>query len=220
MKRFEDFNYYEILEIDFNASYFEIRQAYRDALSIYGDDSLATYSMFTEEERLDILNKIDKAFNTLIDKKARDGYDRTLLRSGDIDATAMDKKDKKKPIPLFPSAYHKNEDAFSKRIKKRIEENETSKDMSEKILSKDIISGNDLKRLREAFDIELEDIYEAARISVSTLQSIEEDEAENLPPEVYLRNFLKNYAELLQIDSKKIIAGYLKNIHNLKAQNI
>jgi DnaJ-class molecular chaperone len=215
MKRFEDFNYYEILEIPLNASHFEIRQAYRDALSVYSEDSLATYSMFTHDERLDILNKIEKAFNTLIDKKSRDAYDKNLVSSGEIDESDLNKKEQKRPIPLFPLSSHTDEDAFSKRIKKRIEMSGSSGDISAEILSKDIITGDDLKRLREAFGIELEEIYEAARISVSTLQSIEENKTEDLPPDVYLKNFLKNYAELLQIDSKKIIDGYLNNIHNL-----
>ena len=58
MKRFEDLNYYQILEIPVRASSFEIREAYRDALSIYNEDSLTTYSLFTDDERDKILKKI------------------------------------------------------------------------------------------------------------------------------------------------------------------
>ena len=50
MRKFEELNYYEIFEIPINASNFEIRQAYRNILSIYDDDSTISYAFFTEEE--------------------------------------------------------------------------------------------------------------------------------------------------------------------------
>jgi DnaJ-class molecular chaperone len=213
MKRFEELNYYEILEIPFNASAFEIRQAYKNALSIYDEDSLVTYSLFTDDERIAILKKVEKAFNTLIDKKARDDYGRVLVKSGNMHASILTKKDKRKPIPLFPTLNHIDEDAYFKKIKKRIE-NKDTRDISNQILSKDVISGNDLKKLRESLGIKLEEIFAVARISVSTLKSIEENQTESLPSDIYLKSFLKIYAKLFQIDSKRIIDGYLKNIHN------
>ena len=213
MKRFEEFNFYEILEIPCNASTFQIREAYREALSIYSEDSLATYSLFTAEERHKILSRVEKAFNTLIDKKARDEYDKGLLSSGLIPEDQLEKKDQKKPIPLFPRHDHTNDKAFFRKIRKRIEE-EGERDLSDQIMAKEFVSGNDLKRIRESLEISLFDIYEASRVSISTLEAIEEDHTENLPPDIYLVNFLKIYAELLQLDSKRIVDGYLKNIHS------
>jgi DnaJ-class molecular chaperone len=213
MKRFEEFNYYEILEIPCNASTFQIREAYRDALSLYSEDSLATYSLFTAEERHRILDRVEKAFNTLIDKKARDEYDKSLLNSGLISDSQLERKDQKKPIPLFPTPSHNHDSAFLRKIRKRIEE-EGKSNLSGQILSKEIISGYDLKGLRESLGISLVDIYEVSRVSISTLEAIEGDETENLPPDIYLVNFLKIYAELLQLDQKKIVDGYLQNIRN------
>ena len=213
MKRFEEFNFYEILEIPCNASTFQIREAYREALSIYSEDSLATYSLFTAEERHKILSEVEKAFNTLIDKKARDEYDKGLLSSGLIPEDQLEKKDHKKPIPLFPRHDHTNDKAFLRKIRKRIEE-EGERDLSGQIMAKEFISGNDLKRIRESLEVSLFDIYEVSRVSISTLEAIEGDQTENLPPDIYLVNFLKIYAELLQLDSKRIADGYLKNIHS------
>jgi hypothetical protein len=78
MKKFEEFNYYEILEIPVNASSFEIRRAYRNALEVYSDHSLLTYSLFSVEERVHILKKLENAYNTLIDKTKRTMYDASL----------------------------------------------------------------------------------------------------------------------------------------------
>ena len=60
MKNETDIDYYELLEIPYDASSFEIRQAYKDAFSIYNEDSLATYSFFEDGERDQILKKIEE----------------------------------------------------------------------------------------------------------------------------------------------------------------
>ena len=75
MKKYEELNHYEALEIPIGASPFEISQAYKDALSIYSEDSLITYSFFDDSERDLILKKIEKAFLTLIDPIKRGKYD-------------------------------------------------------------------------------------------------------------------------------------------------
>ena len=56
-------------------------------------------------------------------------------------------------------------------------------------------------------------MVDAGAINVSLLES---DDVASLPQEFYLRDFLKAYAELFKLDSKKVIEGYLKNIARLK----
>jgi DnaJ-class molecular chaperone len=214
MKRFDELNHYELLEIPVDASPFEIREAYRDALSIYNEDSLATYSLFTEEERHRILKKVEQAFGTLIDEKSRVDYDRTLVSSGEADTSILDKRSHRKPIPLIRTRYMIDKDTLYKKIRKKIGDKDV-REIASQILSKEVISGNDLKRLRESFGIDLEEIFEVARIGVSILRSIEEDQTEDLPSMVYLKSFLKVYAELLQVDSKRIVDGYINNLQSL-----
>jgi len=72
MHNFNDLNYYEMLRVPANASVFELKQAYTDALAIYEPDSLATYSLFTEEERQAILKTLETAFRTLTDAAQRE----------------------------------------------------------------------------------------------------------------------------------------------------
>ena len=78
MNKFEELNYYEILEMPVNASSFEIRRAYRNALEVYSDHSLLTYSLFSVEERVNILKKLEDAYHTLIDRTRRTAYDASL----------------------------------------------------------------------------------------------------------------------------------------------
>ena len=78
MRNFEELNFYEILEISIDASPFKIKRAYKNALEVYGRESLLTYSLFSEEERNDIFRRIENAYNTLIDKTKRTAYDASL----------------------------------------------------------------------------------------------------------------------------------------------
>ena len=214
MRKFEELNHYEIFEISINASAFEIRQAYKEALSIYGDDSPISYSFFPQEESKEILNRIEEAFSTLIDQEKRELYNKMLVREKKIDPSSLTKKREKVPTPLFSSKTPGGA-AISKTIMKRIKDKNLKK-AEEVILSKDMISGDDLKQLRKTVGIKIEDLFEVTRISVSILKAIENDDFGTLPSTVYLKNFLKAYAKLFEVDPKKIIDGCLKNLNHIK----
>jgi flagellar biosynthesis protein FlhG len=217
MRKFDDLNYYEIFEIPANASGFEIRQAYRNALSIYGDDSTISYAFFTKEERTKILQRVEEAFSTLINDNKREQYDKILVARKIIDSASLTKVRPKVPTPLFSSKSSGGE-GVSKKIERAIRE-KNLKGIVNEILSVDTVSGKDLQRLRTAVGIRIEDVFEVTRISVATLEAIENDHIEALPPTVYLRNFLKAYAELFEADPPKIIAGYLKNLDRIRASS-
>ena len=211
MKKFQGLNYYEVLEVPASASDFEIRQAYKDAIAIYDEDALASYSLFEEGEREEVLEKIEEAFDILVDKHARAAYDKMLLDSGKIDPALLTRQDKNKPIPLFQSRDSFGKDAFFRRVQEKIGDKDLS-GVAGQILAKEQISGEDLKKLREFMGIALEEIFEITRIGISTLKAIEENDFESLPTSVYLKNFLKTYAEFLKIDPNQVIDGYMKNI--------
>lgn len=78
MTNFEELTYYEMLDIPIDASSFEINRAYRNALELYSEDSLLTYSLFSDRERANILKKIERAYNTLSDRTKRLSYDASL----------------------------------------------------------------------------------------------------------------------------------------------
>ena len=209
MKNFEGLNYYEILKIPSNSASFEIKRAYQDALSIYNEDSLVTYSLFSNEERDNILKTVKEAYSTLIDENKRAAYDTILLDSGQIEVSITFIQNQRKP----PHAHTCNmtvSDNFDERVRKKSRKKEIET-LSNEVLSKDLISGDDLKKMRKAAGIELSEINAVTKISASVLKSMEENRIESLPPNVYLKNFLRQYAEMLQIDPQKVIDGYLKN---------
>ena len=211
IKKFKDLNYYELLRIAYNASSFEIRQAYKHILAIYEENSLATYSLFTEDERKLILSKIENAFLTLMDGEKRKDYDNNLVRRGEAPDNILTDREKKKAIPIFHTNKARANNNNLARIKKKIQEKKVG-DLATTMLKRDHISGKDLRNLRESLGIELEEIFQVTKISPTALAAIEKDDVGNLPPKIYLISFLKSYAEALQVDPKQVVDGYIKNI--------
>lgn len=68
-------NYYEILEIPANARSEEIYHSYQRAKQAYSNDSLALYSLMSQEECRNILEMIDEAYSILSDPVKRKRYD-------------------------------------------------------------------------------------------------------------------------------------------------
>ncbi len=80
IKRVEDWNYYELLGVERTASKEEIWEGYQAARATYQPGSLAAYGLVTEDERRDILQRIQDAYETLCDPAQKKAYDLALLK--------------------------------------------------------------------------------------------------------------------------------------------
>jgi DnaJ-class molecular chaperone len=80
IKKIEDWSFYELLDIERTASQEEIWEAYQAALATYHEGSLASYGLVTDEERAEILQRLQEAYQTLRDPERRKAYDLSLLR--------------------------------------------------------------------------------------------------------------------------------------------
>jgi DnaJ-class molecular chaperone len=211
MKRLEELTYYEILEIPVRASSFEIREAYREALSIYSEDSLSTYAFFDDEERKRVLDRIEEAYATLVDENKRAEYERRLVREGRMDSSLLREKEPKKAIPIFQVGQSKSREAFVHRIRQKVKA-ESHHEGRRTILDKEQLTGEDLKHFREAVGLSLEEVFELTRINVSILKAIEGNLYEALPAMIYLKSFIKSYAQVLALDPESTLQAYLKSV--------
>ena len=108
MKKLDELNYYEILRIPSGASTEAIEQAYGEALSIYGEDALATYCLFSESDRENILERIEKAYLTLSSEDKRAAYNDELAASGRLHIPIAP-KGQKNPSTIFLADHLKRE---------------------------------------------------------------------------------------------------------------
>jgi cytoskeletal protein RodZ len=76
--------------------------------------------------------------------------------------------------------------------------------------------GRELKQVREKIGLELQTVSKETKISLKILESLEEENFEKLPPLVYLKGFLRSYAQCLGLDPQKVVEGYLQSMGESK----
>ncbi|HCJ45298.1 MAG: helix-turn-helix domain-containing protein [Candidatus Moranbacteria bacterium] len=73
--------------------------------------------------------------------------------------------------------------------------------------------GEKLQKLRGDFRMSLSEVSKATRIQVKYLEFLENGTYEKLPPDVYVRGFLRSYARYLNIDEQALINVYERERH-------
>jgi len=81
IKSVMEMDYYEILNVTRKSSPQEIERAYELCKITYERDSIAHYSLLSEEDRKLVLERIEKAYGTLSDSKKRQAYDAEMFES-------------------------------------------------------------------------------------------------------------------------------------------
>ncbi len=200
MRPLAELTYYELLDLSPGATPFEIRQAYKMATGVYGEESIVIYSFFSEEERKEILIRIDEAFATLINEKARSAYDQLLIQKGIMKEGSQYGSPRERLAvggPNRPGA-EKNGTAENPVIRE--------------ILCQEVLTGKDLKRLRSELEVSLEQISVWTKIRPGLLQCIEEDQFHQLPSRLHLRSFLKAYVQYFHLNPDPLVDRYMKRV--------
>lgn len=212
MKPFKEQNYYEVLEVSPDAAPLDIRRAYKQSFALYQDDSIASYSFFSEEERREILARIEQAYLTLINPQARSAYDQSLIASGLLDADRTFRDATKEPIPIYDFQKNRGErSSLAKRsdeLRSRIAQSPEIRDL----LARETFGGADLEKLRTTLRVSLEEIAEKTNIRIDILRAIESENVDRFPPLVYLKGFLRAYLRCLESDERSILDAYLRKL--------
>ena len=79
IKNVLEMDFYELLNVDRQASPQEIERAYELCKLTYKTDSIAYHSILSEEERKNVLELIEQAFETLKNTKKRKAYDQEIF---------------------------------------------------------------------------------------------------------------------------------------------
>ncbi len=176
--------YYEILNVSSEASALGIVKAYREIKEIYQPGSLATYSLYSEEELAKINERIEEAYLVLSNPEARRVYDEQ------INLASSSQPDKVKT-------------RSSQRIHVK-----SCKPGVEKQALPEYVDGKVLRQLRESQGITLDDIAKKTNIPKLYLQAIEVDDASAFPGHFYFKSYLQQYAECIGLDPQQTWEAY------------
>jgi flagellar biosynthesis protein FlhG len=197
VKWIEEQTYYEILEVSPTATIKEIQMAYGRAKETFHSDSLAVYSLFSEEEINKIQATIEEAYRVLMDEALRKRYDQSHFQTSE-------EQKWEKPSEIQGIPWEK---------KAALSFTDLSIDAQE-----DIYRGKILKQIRERIGVDLKTVSEETKINIKILEWIEEEILEKLPALVYLKGFLRGYAKSIGLDPQKVIEGYLQFLNESKGK--
>jgi flagellar biosynthesis protein FlhG len=195
MKGIEEQTYYEILEVSPSANAKEIQKAYEHAKETFHTDSPAVYSLFTEQEIHEIQIAIEEAYRVLMDGALRKSYDQSHDQ-------VPGRQRWKKPPEAQIVAHEKKTSSPGISISIHTEEG--------------LYHGKMLKQIREKMGIDLETVAQETKINIKTLELIENEDLNRLPALVYLKGFLRGYAQSLGLNPQKVVDGYLEFVEESK----
>lgn len=205
MKSLSQQDYYETLEIAPNASTQDIERAYQLARSTYSEGSLAGHSVFDDGDLEVIRDRIELAFKTLSDPKARKSYDAELgERKHEVVST-----ENSDPAALATSVTPPSGQAASPMEPIPFDVDELADDEGD-------FDGARLRRLRMSHGIELEEIQRVTKVNPAYLEFLEEERFDDLPAAVYVRGFVMGYAGCLGLSPKRVADSYMQRYEQIK----
>jgi DnaJ-class molecular chaperone len=209
MKRLTEVNYYDLLDISPKASFEEVQAAYDEAMAAYAGDSIVTYSLFTQEEREHIIARLVDAYKTLTNTHLRREYNEFLIEKGELSPEEIQ--------GLASEGTGLPETRLREvTVESLIQEKGFSGAGQSPGNNLDLfgahayITGSSIRMVRMNREMSLEEVYRKTNIPKQTLEHIEEENFEKLPALVYLKGFLKAYADTLKVDQALMVEGYVK----------
>lgn len=170
---------YTALGLEPRATPEEVERAYRFGLDLYGEGALATYSLVDPQEAEAQRARLREAYEILHDPERRRLYDEG---QGFLPPDS--------PILPFPARAPGAGGGGAPELPA-------------------LLTGPELRRLREARGLSLRHLSTVTKIGLRFLEYIEEDRFAFLPPPVYLRGFLQEYARLLGLHPRRTADAYM-----------
>jgi len=218
LKKIDDMNYYELLEVSYRATAQEIHKAYERVRKIYDPNSIALYSLFSPEETEKIRQRVEDAYRTLIYDENRRAYDLTLR---DIplapEPPQLERRSRPRPVPVKAQTPRMAEPTVSAAEPRAAEPQQQQAPASPvpftpQAIPADIteFTGSVLKMMREQRGLTVRNVADTTKLSGRYIEGIEEESYKKLPARPYLRGFLVLYAKAIGYESDRIVTDYMK----------
>jgi len=210
-------NYYEVLELTPKATQEEILSAYNRAKNAYTGDSLALYSLMSQDEARKILDLIEEAFTILSSPEKRTQYNeaRGIVTTDDFTAN-----DKDREVPAEFKKPVKDQADVNKLIaqKRYGLDYEVDESFELEIEQCPEYSGEFLKKIREYKNVDIPRLADMTKISKTYIRYIEDDDIKKMPALVYVRGFVYQYAKCLKLNPDLVSNSYIYHIKKLRGE--
>jgi len=222
-------NYYDVLEVETNATPGQIESAYVRARNAYSGDSVALYSLMTREECNEILGQIEEAYSVLGFPEKRREYDRLrgFNKTGAAPVYDMETS-RANPVKEKQQDAIQYEDFGSNLIEAKVSkitaqkkfglEYEENAEMDARIRDCNDFTGKFLKEIREYKNVTIERLAEMTRISKTHLIAMENEDVPKLPADVYVRGYVYQYAKVLKLNPDQVATSFMLHFKKLKMQ--
>lgn len=221
---------FEILELSVNASPEDVADAYMRLKEAYSPDLVSMSSPVKDEiekkRRLDMIAKIEAAYRSLqrlFEKQGESSARKALIpdQEDDRGQEQEENQDQEKEtgssqwpryLPLEDEASEAgSEETPEVNSPSPSDETESMTDSQDRPQA-DIadFSGHTLKEIRERLNMTLDQIYQETKIRIPTLENLENENFADLPPEVYVKGFVKSYALCLSLDPIATVKTYME----------
>lgn len=217
IKKIEDMNFYELLEVSPAANSTEIHRAYERVRRVYEPNSMALYSLLTPEETAVIHQRIEEAYRTLVYEANRKKYDAQLrireqMETAAAPPPATPQYHEQAAQPMLPlqseNRYMRPEAAPEKQESRPpVQQKEEVSPVSPFIAE---FSGPVIKVLREQRKLTVRNIADMTKLGSRYIESIEQEQFDKLPARPYLRGFLVLYAKALGYEPERVVNDYLR----------
>jgi len=219
LKKIENLNFYELLEVSPTATKQEIHKAYERIRRVYEPNSIALYSLFTPEETAAIHQRIEEAYRTLVYEDNRKRYDAMLRGRSPVDEATSHASPHLKyrpwdiqPALSLPSAnlYRSKPEPSPQPLQQpAVPEPPQEKTIPVSSLITEF-TGSTIKILREQRGLTIRNIADTTKIISRYLEYIESESFKKLPARAYLRGFLTIYAKALECEPERMVVDYMK----------
>ncbi len=215
IKKIEDLNYYELLEVSSQATSQEIHKAYERVRRVYEPNSVALYSLFSAQETAAITRRIEEAYRTLLYDDNRKRYDAMLQGNDELpDLPPLPPMPKYEPSHVQPAPKLPPENRSILTPEPPAQQPAPPIDAREPVtLASRFITeftGPAIKMLREQNGLSLRNVADTTKIGTRYLEFIEEEIFDKLPARAYVRGFIMLYAKVLGCEPDRVASDYLK----------
>lgn len=178
-----DLQYYEILGVSPSATLEEIEVAYKNACKIYSEENPEFANSFGSEEATELRTWVEEAYQALVKKmKSQTQFIQSLQTE---------------TKPKFQ--FEQEEVDF-----------DINSALENELLKTNFFDGLLLKKIRLKKNVSLNYISNKTCIGVHHLIAIEANDFESLPAAVFVRSYVKQIAQILELNTKEVCESYMK----------